>query len=158
MLGIYPFTTRISNLFAPNSGVLVKVTAGRHKCYYDNNNDFKVENNLTVKEYSIEPGMALAFSMYIADETLVISIDSHGDSPTCDYYLSTGVQAKSIPNTQLGEPTEYIDKIEKNGEIFYIGAVWAIKKGTGNECQLTIKKFGIDPKTDDVTLGPGTPG
>jgi hypothetical protein len=158
MLGNYPFTTRISNYFAPGSGVLLKVTASRHQCYYDSNIDFKVENNLTVKEFSIEPGMTLAFPMYLGDETLAISIDNEGTYPTVNYYLSAGAKAKSIPNTQLGTPSCYFEQIEKNGEVFYAGATWTIEKGSSSQWQLTIKKYGPDPETDDVTLGPGTPG
>lgn len=156
--GLYPFTVSVWNFFPPGSEVKLNVAFSYHICYSDAANyDFRVINNKTNSPYKIDPGMSLAFPMYFGDETLVISILS-GNIPG-NYLLTAGDTALCLPDTALGvpQPGSYRDKEIIGDETYYEGGTWAINQAN-KTWQLTIKKIIPDPQSDDVTVGPGTPG
>lgn len=164
LVGNYPFIITVWNFFAPpgvrQEEIRLKVTFTQNRCYYEENGDFKAEHNSTVSQYLIKPGISLAFPMYFGNETLVIELDSPGGIPGSPFKLSAGGKAQNIPQN-LGEPEagSYLFK-KKNldGETYYVGGTWKVDPTENAGWKLTIKKFGPDPQSDDVTAGPGTPG
>jgi hypothetical protein len=144
---------------------------------------FKVENNSTQKDHYIEDGKTLAFPMYFGDETLDITLyfenetdnEPLGIAPTVPYLLSAGCTAlcrvykintdgtEGIaipPYCQAGDDSP--TPIKVNGKEYYKGGTWAFDPNdpqkNGNGWKLTIMKKVVDPQSDDVTIGPGTPG
>ncbi|MDQ1349929.1 MAG: hypothetical protein QG657_230 [Acidobacteriota bacterium] len=165
LVGNYPFIISVWNFFAPpdegQEEIRFKVTFTQNRCYYEENRDFKAENKLTESQYLIKPGISLAFPMYFGDEILLIELDPDGGNPDSPFHLSAGATAENFPNTILGVPSEgsYFDKrISPKGEPYYVGGTWTVDPIKKAGWQLTIKKFGPDPQSDDVTVGPGTPG
>ncbi len=170
LLGNYAFYTRVTNLFPPKSEIRLNVTFFQHRCYINENNDFIAEHIKTDDErnplngciYTLEPGTSLSFPMYFGDESIIISLNSES-SPNMNYFISAGAKAKSIPCETLGEPVpgSYLEKVDNDNESFYVGGTWIIKPENQEKPKawtFTIQKYGPDPETDDVTIGPGTPG
>jgi len=162
--GFYPFNVSVWNFFAPDSGIQLKVTFTHHKCYFDEKNDFKAEHipigpdgQPLGKDYMIEPGTSLAFPMYFGDETLILSI-APGHAPTSDYQLTAGDTAECY-QTGLGDPEDGSSggRKEIKGKTYWMGGTWAIAPGK-TAWQMEIIKVIPDPQSDDVTVGPGTPG
>jgi hypothetical protein len=165
LVGNYPFIISVWNFFAPpkegQKEIRFKVTFTQNRCFYEENLDLKIEKNLTTNDYLIKPGMSLSFPMYFGDESLVMELDSTGGTPGSTFHLSAGTTAENIPNASLGEPLEnsYLDKrTNSKDQTYYVGGTWEVNPVTNAGWQLTIKKYGPDPQSDDVTLGPGTPG
>ncbi|HLP60843.1 MAG TPA: hypothetical protein VK186_18525 [Candidatus Deferrimicrobium sp.] len=163
LMGNYPFIISVWNSFAPPKnppGVQFKVTFNQNRCYFEENEDLKTEHALTVNTYLVTPGSTLAFPMHFGNESLTIELAQRGGIPNSSFRLSVGCKAKNIPNNELGTPIEdsFIKTgTDSKGEIYYVGGSWEITPDNKN-WKLTIKKFGPDPQTDDVTVGPGTPG
>ncbi len=165
LVGNYPFIISVWNFFAPPSEdqkeIRFKVTFTQNRCYFEGNLDLKAENSPTVNQYLIKPGISLAFPMYFGDETLFIELDPTGGTPDKPFQLSAGTTAENFPNAILGVPVagSYCDKrTTPKGDTYYVGGSWAIDPIAKAGWQLTIRKFGPDPQSDDVTVGPGTPG
>lgn len=158
LVGFYPFFVSVWNFFAPSTGVKVKVTFNYHKCYTDENSNFKAEYIQNKSTYIIEPGMSLAFPMYFGDETLDVELDTTGKIPQSDYLISTGESAESF-QTGLGEPQEGSSCGHKTvkGETYWMGGTWQIGP-TNSTWKIEIRKYITDPQSEDVTVGPGTPG
>lgn len=165
IVGNYPFIIGVWNFFAPSSDepeeIRFKVTFTQNRSYYEENLDLKVEKSATVNEYLIRPGLSLAFPMYFGDESLLIELDSTGGTPGSPFHLSAGAKAENFPNAILGAPIDCSDfdkRTNPKGETYYVGGTWTVDPIKKAGWQLTIKKFGPDPQSDDVTVGPGTPG
>lgn len=162
LAGFYPFTVSIWNFFAPNSGIKLNVTfTNHHKCYFDGNNDFKIEHSTKNNDkcHIICAGKSLAFPLYFGDETLVLSIES--GTPPPDYQLTAGDTA--LCSLKVGEdfipPEEGSSGDNKiiTGKEYWRGGTWTIDS-TKTGWQLEIKKIIPDPQNEDVTVGTGTPG
>lgn len=179
--GFYPFTVSVWNFFSPDTEVKLKITFNHHLCYFLGQGDgsnfeldhFKVENNPNPKDHYIECGKALAFPMYFGDETMDITLyfenetdnEPLGIAPTVPYLLSAGCTALCrVVNNAEQDITPYCPSndvpptpITINGKNYYKGGTWAFAPNV-NDWKMTIMKKVVDPQSDDVTIGPGTPG
>jgi len=179
LTGIYPFVVSVWNFFAPSTNVKLNVTFRHHYCYFGDDGTFtatplkdKQGNLMDGFGRAIDAGMALAFPMYFGDEALEISIDSQ-NTPNGDYQLSAGATAEcSLEVPHPSNPGNYIypppiagsncdpnpnPTPDESFPTYYKGGTWKIDS-TKAGWNLTIKKIIIDPQSDDVSIGPGTPG
>jgi len=183
LAGDYPFTVRIWNAFDPELELNFKVSRYQRRTYVksapkwespkNHSKSMQVviegvpEYNTNPMEYTIKGGESLAFSMYFADEYLVLSADY---SLNHDYKISIGTKAVCFPSNSLGRSDgvglleEILDPLvglppgtepdfSKKG---YPGGTWTITPQK-SDWALIIKKYGPDPEEDDVVVGPDEP-
>jgi hypothetical protein len=168
ILGAYPLTVFVANIFNPASNTVINVKHYHHPTYYDDKTKSytvaKIQTGDDAKSYSIHPGHTIGFPMYLGDEQLEIWLEN---SPTENYSVQVGAKAgctlddpdgESIPPTV---PTDLGEKKDENGNVvFYKGGTWTISPEQGKQEQWTlrIQKYTFDPESDNVVIGPGTPG
>jgi hypothetical protein len=183
-VGFYPFTVNVWNLFAPSTGIKLKVSFYHHQCYFEVNDTdrnkvehFKVEHTKTDCESIIQPGKSLSFPMYFGDESLEISLhlegNDAGNEPTTSYLISAGDTAEcmviatdpvNIEREKERDPVDGTSASDTGKNGFWKGGIWDFEPGSDDppkndkEWKLTIRKKIVDPQSDDVTIGPGTPG
>lgn len=162
LYGTYPFLVYVANTFAPDSDVIYKVKCYRFLFYYD----YETKNTIietsaaTQKVHSIEAGDRLAFPLYFGGEYLEISMEG---TPGYDYQIVVGRKAKCYPDNVLKAPLEgtYKDLLGENDRPKgttgpYGGGIWNVSKDE-KDWKLIIKKYGADPESDDVAIGPPPP-
>jgi len=186
LFGTYPFLLHVANTFNPDSEATLNVTCHRFRSYYDDEKiiietckkcKLKVlggsggkEGRLVgfcnqtkhLMEYSIKPGDRIVFPLYFGDEYLEISFDpkeGNLSTSTYPYTIFTGKKAKAIftfDDLTVVPTYPKDDKILEDG--FYPGGGWVVKeKNKDSIWKLIIKKYGTDPETDDVVIGPPPP-
>ena len=78
LLGFYPFTVYVANVFDPEQcNVLIKVTHYHHRGYFreEGNKEFVI-GKIQTEKYTIAGGYRLGFPMLMGDEHLEIELDN----------------------------------------------------------------------------------
>ena len=149
--GDYPLEVCITNTFGAN-GPNIQV-----KHYYYPNN--KQAGQLTESPpHTIYQGESLCFHLFWGEENLEINLNE--TSPGSDYYIWAGVKTRCYLRGAMPDivyTPSPIGQITKNGDTFYCGGTWKLKKDD-TSWTLSIKKYSFDPEEDEVIVGPGTPG
>lgn len=169
ILGAYPFSVFVTNIFGPDSKTVINVKHYHHPTYYDKETkSYKIENipadHNKINEYSVQNGHKIGFPMYLGDEHLEISLGG----PHPDFYsIQVGEKAGCLlyaPDGSSIQPTIPTDagaKTGDNGHLFYYkGGTWIFPSIPGQPGKWTLKimKFRFDPEDENVVIGPGTPG
>lgn len=169
LLGTYPFLVYVANMFEPGSNVIFKVRCHRFLSYYDSESKNYITETCKITEkgelckqsehlmeHYIKAGDRLAFPLYFGNEYLEISLDlENGGTPPHNFQIVVGPKAKCYPNDELGPPEKNTYLTLEEDEA-YGGGKWEIEKDE-TDWELTIKKYGADPETDDVVIGAGPP-
>jgi len=172
LVGFYPFLVTVWNLFEPEhqskdrrNGIKLSVQHFYHPSYFQSSTSdwekgFKIEHGMTSKSSIIDPGSSLSFPMFYGDEYLILSlhIGDHSRVPTSPYQLNAGGTAECCSLKKLGDPIRLPNRVSlpKHEGDYWQGGTWVIEPGTS--WTMKIRKIIPDPQSDDVTVGPGTPG
>jgi hypothetical protein len=172
VMGNYPLTVRILNLFDPQLEVTLNIVRCHRRSYFrkiekgseDSIGYFKdaPENIPEPRTYTIQGGDSLAFPMYYCEDSLEISLSG---TPNRKYCIVAGAKAKCYPIEGLGAPnkgTSLGSGTDDAKKVFYRGGTWIIDLND-SDCPnnenwiLRIKKYGPDPEDDDIVIGEDPP-
>lgn len=165
VFGVYPFNVYVANIFEPGRNVRIKVTHYHHRGYYtgeeQNNMQFIIEPIQTEGGvHTIPGGYRLGFPMLMGDEYLEISLDlDTGNRPDHNYEITVGARARARVN-RISTDEPILPRVGTCMELkkeYYSGGTWELNKDE-TDWKLTIRKYNPDPETDDVVIGPATPG
>ena len=166
LLGFYPFTVYVANVFDPyQCNVLIKVTHHHHLGYFNRekgNKQFAIDP-IQTKEYTIEGGYRLGFPMLMEDESLEIELDNPDEAygKITKVTVTVGAKAKCYPtynettipplsSSSLGEDQD------PHGT-YYRGGRWEMDQSKAS-WKMIIRKYGPDPEDENVTVGEESPG
>jgi hypothetical protein len=176
LLGAYPLTVFVSNIFDPNTNpdVDIIVKHFHHRTYYVNDSQagkgYKIENidpnNPYFAKYSVPPGNKIGFPLFLADECLEITIER---APSDDYYIQVGAKAGCIGIDDLVQggkaifiPTDFPDKKDEDQLVYHRGGTWKLMKVEASapptDWTLKIVKYTFDPEEENLTIGEERPG